>query len=441
MRKYDILKIIFENGEMTAEKISKNLGISAPNIYSYLKELMQEGLIQKTKDWYVANKTNESLKQILDIQAMAPEKFHKLITPSFKQILIKFCVSPKVKQTRFSQGELGKIKRLATPLRIILRLSHRPTIYCLKINEALVQSLLGYHDLEANFTIEDFQKIINETHIEKASSAAKLPSDSEVKKICDQAYEKGNDITILSIARDFNPGERIIDLLKSADQTNKEYKLFFNALDENVRRAISDQWRKKYIYNTNSIEGNTMSEEDVEKFIDKGKRSKRISKRELFETTNMRHSLEYLRVKNKEAPSEELIKELHFMIQKDIGPNPGEYKKFYNFVSPNSETTPPQHVKERMKSLIIWYKENKDKFHPFILASIFHMQFELIHPFADGNGRVGRLIMNHILEQNNYLPATILEKTKQNYYQALENRSIPQFLLYSLTSFIEEYKR
>ena len=88
--------------------------------------------------------------------------------------------------------------------------------------------------------------------------------------------------------------------------------------------------------------------------------------------------------------------------------------------------------------LVDWYEKNSDKLHPFVLASIFHMQFELIHPFGDGNGRVGRLLMNMILQQNHFMPVTILEKTKQNYYRALENRSIHQFLLHTLTAFIEE---
>jgi Fic family protein len=129
------------------------------------------------------------------------------------------------------------------------------------------------------------------------------------------------------------------------------------------------------------------------------------------------------------------------MIHKDIGDAPGEYKKFYNYVKPSSPTTPPQHVKERMRLLLQWYNENKGKLHPFVLASVFHMQFEMIHPFADGNGRVGRLLMNYILEERDFLPLTILEKTKQNYYRSLENKSIQQFLDYVLTSFIEEYRR
>ena len=133
--------------------------------------------------------------------------------------------------------------------------------------------------------------------------------------------------------------------------------------------------------------------------------------------------------------------ELHFMVQKNIDEKPGNYKNFYNFVSPNSPTTPPQHVKQRMAMLVDWYKKNKDTLHPYTLASIFHIQFETIHPFGDGNGRVGRLLSNHILTRKNFFPVTIMEKTKQNYYRALENRSLPQFLLYSLSCFIEEYKR
>ena len=290
--------------------------------------------------------------------------------------------------------------------------------------------------------MNDFREAIDKASVSKNRGATKMAeSEPEIIKMCDIYYSEGRDISLFSKATKYAPDERISELLKSAEMKEKEYQIYLNGIEPIIKASIIDNWEKKYIYNTNSIEGNTMSEKEVDEYIKTGKSRPTLSKREIYETNNMRHALQYLKLKMDEEISEGLIRELHFMVQKDIDDSAGNYKNFYNYVKPHSPTTPPQHVKERMRMLVEWYKENKDNLPPFVLAAAFHMQFEMIHPFADGNGRVGRLLMNHILQKKGKLPVTILQKTKQNYYQALGNYSIPQFLLYTLTSFIEEYTR
>ncbi len=443
MRKFEILKMVYEvPSGITPKEIAKRLGVSITNIYTYLKQLKQDHLVQETPAGaYIANKTNEKLQQILELQSMAPGRFYLLIAPDFKTILEKLCGRLKAGAADFSISEQDKIEGIAIPLRIVLKLSRNPVAYCLKINEALVASLMAYHDLKASFTQSDFQELIQGMSVRTIESATKtVESDPNVIKMCDTSYANGDDL-FLPKTEGFAPDQRLEMLMKSAEQVNKEHGLFLNALEETVRTARLDQWELRYIYNTNSIEGNTMSEKDVTDYLKTGKQPESISKREIYETNNMRHAIAYLKLKQNEDVNEDFIKEIHFMIQKDIDSNPGNYKKYYNYVKPSSPTTPPQHVKERMRGLIEWYRKNKRELHPFVLASVFHMQFEMIHPFGDGNGRVGRLLINHILRQNNYLPITILEKSKQNYYRAIENRSLPQFLYYMLTNFIDEYRR
>ncbi len=443
MRKYTILKIILESPEgISPIEIAKKLDIALPNIYAYLGELITEHLVSQTYDRkYRVNKTNKKTDQILDIQAMVPAESHKLITWNFKSVLENLCKKLKVERSSLLESDIKTIEKTCIPLRIVLKISRRPAVYSLKLNEALVSTLLIYHDLKPAFDILDFQKMVEELQPRRVTDIDKpVKSDSEVIRMCDDLYRSNVDDFVSTIVG-FVPDERIVELLRTTEQINKEYTLFLDALDKNTRVILKDQWEKRYVYNTNSIEGNTMSQEDVNEFLKTGKKPQSVSKREIFETNNTSEALEFLKIKFDEDISEELAKELHFIVQKRIAERPGTYKNFYNYIQPNSPTTPPQHVKQRLASLVHWYKENKNNLHPFILASIFHMQFEIIHPFADGNGRVGRLLMNQVLMQKNYLPITIMEKTKQNYYQALENRSLPQFLLYTLSSFIEEYKR
>jgi Fic family protein len=80
----------------------------------------------------------------------------------------------------------------------------------------------------------------------------------------------------------------------------------------------------------------------------------------------------------------------------------------------------PTEVTPKMTALLTWYTKNKKRLHPLILASYIHSEFEKIHPFIDGNGRVGRLLMNFILHKNKYPMINIPNSTKYKYYEALE---------------------
>ncbi len=70
---------------------------------------------------------------------------------------------------------------------------------------------------------------------------------------------------------------------------------------------------------------------------------------------------------------------------------------------------------------MLWYRSNKRKYHPVVVAAYFHHVFESIHPFRDGNGRVGRLLLNFILRKNNLPMVNIKFKERNKYYSALED--------------------
>ena len=115
-------------------------------------------------------------------------------------------------------------------------------------------------------------------------------------------------------------------------------------------------------------------------------------------------------------------------------PYPKGFKKEENIVG-NSQTTPPERVIEALTNLLKWYKLNKNKIHPLILAFEFHKRYEVIHPFLDGNGRTGRLIMNKILMSFGYAPIIVYKANKIAYFSALEkteegkSKSYYQFML------------
>ena len=102
---------------------------------------------------------------------------------------------------------------------------------------------------------------------------------------------------------------------------------------------------------------------------------------------------------------------------------------------------PKEELNDYFSDFIEWYSENKSKFKPLVLAAILHNQFEHIHPFQDGNGRVGRLLLNFILLKNNYPPISIKLEDRKEYYQTLQEYSKRDNLKPTLDFLIKQYKK
>jgi Fic family protein len=124
--------------------------------------------------------------------------------------------------------------------------------------------------------------------------------------------------------------------------------------------------------------------------------------------------------------SKELILKLHELVTQntlkpELNNQIGKYRTLQVYIRGTNWLPPkPQDVAREMGSLLSWYSKNKNKLNPVILAAYFHSGFETIHPFVDGNGRVGRLLMNLILNQKNYPMINIPNSQKYIYYEALE---------------------
>lgn len=187
------------------------------------------------------------------------------------------------------------------------------------------------------------------------------------------------------------------------------------------QEIIDNEFAKEFIFNSNNIEGSKIPPERVKEIIDTGD-TKYKDRNEVKEVQNSILAFNYLKSSFKlNLPS---IKRVYNVLTKDLtregnNPYPKGFKKEQNIVG-NSETTPPEKVEEELNGLIHWYKQNKSKTHPLILAFEFHRKYEFIHPFLDGNGRTGRLIMNKILISNNHQPIIIYKDNKMAYFNAIE---------------------
>ena len=101
---------------------------------------------------------------------------------------------------------------------------------------------------------------------------------------------------------------------------------------------------------------------------------------------------------------------------------------------------PQKQVVPLLNELIKWYNKNKGRYHPILLAAVIHNQFENIHPFQDGNGRVGRLLLNNILIKHGMPPVNIELKNRHEYYSALQKYQNGGNIRPTIELIIKEYR-
>ncbi|MFQ8870451.1 MAG: Fic family protein [Varibaculum timonense] len=188
-------------------------------------------------------------------------------------------------------------------------------------------------------------------------------------------------------------------------------------------------------YNSNHIEGSTLSEEQTRRIFETNTLGAEddLVVDDIIETVNHFRAIDYCIEVAEEALSEDIIKHLHYLLKmrtqagRLVWFQIGDYKQRPNVVG-GTKTSTPKEVPAAMKALITAYlaKENVS------LADIveFHYRFEKIHPFQDGNGRVGRLIAFKECLKQNLVPFIIEDRKKYYYYRGLkEYESQPGFLL------------
>jgi Fic family protein len=207
--------------------------------------------------------------------------------------------------------------------------------------------------------------------------------------------------------------------LEKMEKMRFEYKKIIDRLSSAQKKDLIDRFTVNFTYESNAIEGNSLTLKDVAIVIHENVSIKGKSLREIYETRNCREVMELI-LKNKFKVSEKDIFKMHSMLVKDMD-IPQGYKMVPNYIhGRNVITTPPEKVPEEMKKLIKWYNEKKQVLHPLQLAADFHSRFEHIHPFEDGNGRVGRFLINIMLLNAGYPPIIIRKTQRISYFNALE---------------------
>ena len=183
-----------------------------------------------------------------------------------------------------------------------------------------------------------------------------------------------------------------------------------------------------FAYDSTAIEGNTLTLQETAHLLFENQTPAK-SLREINETLNHKNAFDYI-LKYKGNITKKFILDLHKMViektlNEELSSQIGKYRNVQVYIrGVNWLPVKSVEVAREMKSLLFWYSNNKDKLHPLVVAAYFHVGFETIHPFVDGNGRVGRLLMNFILHKAGFPMINIPSSLKVKYYKTLEEAQV-----------------
>lgn len=255
--------------------------------------------------------------------------------------------------------------------------------------------------------------------IKKISKKINNEGEKDKKEVKDFFFRKEVEMHEKYVLEKFGTDSVLTkEQIRKLEEIRVGYKKIIRKLTKNQLKDLFDRFTINNTYETNAIEGNSLTLKDVTLVLEENRVPENKDLREVYETKNTRKAHEMMFQYKIRIKLEDIIN-LHKTIIENTGVTKG-FKKVPNFiVMRNLETTPPEKVQSEIEKLIAWYKNNKDKVHPLKLASEFHARFEKIHPFEDGNGRVGRILMNAILLKAGYPPLIIRKTGKIAYFEAL----------------------
>ncbi|MCD4666666.1 Fic family protein [archaeon] len=236
----------------------------------------------------------------------------------------------------------------------------------------------------------------------------------------------------------FELSKKEIDSIK---KTESEIPLKISHLSKNEWKIFSEI----FTYNTNAIEGSKLNQKEVRDLLEKDKWPDK-SKEDIAEAYGVDEAIQFIRGA-KEHISIELIKKIHKIVFKNSKQFAGKFRKKNEevVVMDNKgniihEGAPQSRIIHLLKELTEWYNKNKSKYPAIVLGAVIHNQFENIHPFADGNGRVGRILLNNILIKYDLPPISIDFNNRAEYYSSLRAYELNKDLKPTIDLFIKEYK-
>jgi len=208
------------------------------------------------------------------------------------------------------------------------------------------------------------------------------------------------------------------DRLARIEACKLHFQSVFKKNDDATKSEILKNFVIEFAFNTASIEGNTITLQQARNLLEEGLTPKDKTLREIFDLQNTEKVFLSI-IGSDEELSHEFIIRIHSGLMENIDARRGYRTTDVRVIRANFKSTPAPYVKTDMGILLKWCNNIKKEMHPLAIATIFHHKFERIHPFMDGNGRAGRMLLNHFLMKNGYPPAIIHRKLRSEYLEHL----------------------
>lgn len=189
---------------------------------------------------------------------------------------------------------------------------------------------------------------------------------------------------------------------------------------ESLLKILAEAEVSDQVYNSNAIENSTLSLEETDKILLQIELDRYITEREIFEAKNLARVVTYIESKSKESELNfEIILALHKMLISNIRDDiAGRFRKEDEWARVGDYVAvSPLEINDRLQKVLIEYNSNTSE---SIIKKIarFHLGFEYIHPFCDGNGRIGRVLNNYLLMRDGYVSINIKFIDRAMYYDA-----------------------
>ncbi|MBU0953283.1 MAG: Fic family protein [Nanoarchaeota archaeon] len=293
------------------------------------------------------------------------------------------------------------------------------------------------------------EKVVNGKRYRYASRSVRLPDGrvatvEKILKKSEKATSSGVRAVLLQKEKDLFTRDALqrycTGSVFTAAQISKiegmriDYRRIIRSLTKRQLQDLFDRFTVNFTYESNALEGNSLTLKDVAIIIGENVVPKDKDLREVYDTRNSRKVVDLI-LKKRLSVSEKEIITMHRMLVKDMN-IPAGFKHVPNFIAGSHvQTSSPERVRRDIAALLSWIAANPQKLHPLQLAVLAHGKFERIHPFEDGNGRVGRFLFNVMLVNNNYPPVIIRKTQRTAYLNALQDfdeghpQTLERFLL------------
>ncbi|MCL1970006.1 MAG: Fic family protein [Candidatus Bathyarchaeota archaeon] len=252
------------------------------------------------------------------------------------------------------------------------------------------------------------------------------PSEEEILLLSEKyAYEIENK----AIAKEVEINSNFLkttyidkETLKELETTKSVYKKYTKLLTASESCVYEQNFEMRYVQGTTAIEGNTLTLSQTRDLLENDILPNGKTLREINEIQNFKQVKKY-RDQYAGKITLDFIKELHFLIMNNIDyHSAGNFRRIDTIAISGCDisVTPAELIETELKDLIDnYYISISAGNHPFEETALFHYKFEMIHPFTDGNGRVGREIFNYMLSKNGYPRMLFLGTERANYIKML----------------------